>query len=71
MLLQCILDLRPRLKDRVLQVDPMLPDLFSQVDLLQMRLGNHHVDLRVRRSDDGVTVNLSSGKIQLQVGPPL
>jgi len=69
MLLQCILDLRPRLKDRVLQVDPMLPDLFSQMDLLQLRLGNHQVDLRVRRSDDGVTVNLSGGTIQLQVGP--
>jgi hypothetical protein len=48
----------------------MLPDLFSQVDLLQLRLGNQRVDLRVRRSDDGVTVNLSGGQVQLQVGPP-
>jgi glycogen debranching enzyme len=53
MLLQSMLDLRPDAAAGTVQSNPVLPGLFTRVELRNLRVGRNLVDLRVDRDPDG------------------
>ena len=59
MLLQSMLDLRPDAAHGTVHVDPLLPSLFTRVELQHIRVGGHRVDLRVDSGADGLQVQSS------------
>lgn len=59
MLLQSMLDLRPDAAAGTIRSNPVLPSLFTRVNLKNVRVGGTHVDLHVRAGLDGVQVQPS------------
>jgi len=59
MLLQSMLDLRPDVGGGAVYATPLLPSLFTRVELKHMRVGRHRVDLRVDTDAEGVHVQSS------------
>ncbi len=59
MLLQSMLDLRPDVAGGAVYATPLLPSLFTRVELKHMRVGRHRVDLRVDTDAEGVHVQSS------------
>jgi glycogen debranching enzyme len=58
MLLQCILDIHPEVGQDTFHLDPVLPDLFRRVSILNLRLGAGRFDLLVEGEGENVQVHL-------------
>jgi glycogen debranching enzyme len=63
MLLQSMLDLRPDVEHGTVHAAPLLPSLFTRVELQHMRVGDHYVNLRVDGGADGLHVTSSRASI--------
>jgi glycogen debranching enzyme len=63
MLLQSMLDLRPDAAAGTVYSDPVLPSLFTRVELRHLRVGRHQVDLRVDPGPDGLLIHSSHAPV--------
>ncbi len=59
MVLQSMLDLRPDAQSGTIHASPLLPSLFTRVELRHIRVGRHRVDLHVDSEGAGVHVQVT------------
>jgi hypothetical protein len=72
-LFESCLGITIRAADRIVEfVNPRLPESISYLDLTNMKVGKHSVDVRLRREGDSIAVDLVRGegdvKVQLLTG---
>ena len=70
MLLQTILDIRPRLEDGCVELSPYLPDIFKRITIERLSVGSSRLCLKVEGTGSDVRIqDQRHGRLQVVAVP--